>query len=101
MAATGSGDNDISRAPGRTHPDARRSKLRGILSTLERELDGLVTDGGSTARVDALRIAWRDLSAELNLGPEPEIRTCPSCGALAMREATRCLECWSRLREPD
>jgi hypothetical protein len=83
----------------RTHPDARRQKLRGMMNTLDRELTGLASDGGADARVTALRGAWKALTAELNLGPEPETQTCPTCGALAMGQATRCMECWSKLRD--
>jgi hypothetical protein len=100
MAATGTDDENPEAASARTHPDARRSRIRAILAEHDRELDTLAAAGGADAPVAALRASFLRLTAELNLGPEPETRTCPTCGALAMRAATRCMECWARLREP-
>ena len=72
---------------GRTHPDAYRSNLRGILARIERELPD----------TPLLQDAWHELGAALALGPEPETRICPACGAIVMREATRCGHCWRSL----
>jgi len=52
-----------------THPDAKRSRLR----------------------------AWQRLVAGLDLGREPDVRTCPRCGAIGMRAAARCGHCWVAL----
>lgn len=71
----------------RGHPDGQRSKLRGIVARIERELpDNPV-----------LQAAWRELGDALALGPEPATRVCPTCLAVVMREATRCGHCWLKL----
>lgn len=77
----------------RLHPDARRSRLRAIMDRLARGLDGMSADGEA-------RSAWRELTAALDLGPEPEVRDCPNCNAIAMRQATICSECWHPLTPP-
>ena len=71
------------------HPDARRSRLRAIVA----EMDLALTDAGT----GPMRAAWHQLVAALDLGPEPAVKTCPSCGAIGMRAATRCGHCWSAL----
>jgi hypothetical protein len=60
----------------------------------ERRLEG---DG---KRHEALRSAWMTLVDALALGPAPEYRTCPHCGATGMRAATRCGSCWRALVPP-
>ncbi|TMQ07898.1 MAG: hypothetical protein E6J90_42030 [Deltaproteobacteria bacterium] len=45
----------------------------------------------------ALRAAWDEMVQVLALGPAPELRTCPTCGGIGMRAATRCMRCWSSL----
>lgn len=71
----------------RGHPDAHRSKLRLIMARIERELP----------ESPVLRQAWDELGAALALGPEPATRTCPGCGGIGMRDATRCGHCWRSL----
>jgi hypothetical protein len=46
---------------------------------------------------EQLRAAWAEMVDVLALGPPPELRTCPTCGASGMRAATRCMHCWSSL----
>src|SRR5687768_14561323 len=82
------------------HPDARRSNLRTLGARVDLQLDRLATHPTADAEVIELRTAWQDLFGALQLGPEPETRTCPSCGALAMRAATRCGHCWATLTPP-
>jgi hypothetical protein len=72
-----------------THPDARRSRLRAMMTEVELAMTASGTEG--------MRPAWDRLVAALDLGPEPDVRTCPSCGAIAMRAATLCGHCWSPL----
>lgn len=44
-----------------------------------------------------LHSAWAMLLKQLSL-PEPQrVRTCPSCGGISMRAATRCGHCWVHL----
>lgn len=70
-----------------THPDARRSRLRGIIARIDRSLPQEAT----------LQVAWRELVDELALGPEPAMRNCPQCRAYLALEATRCGYCWATL----
>lgn len=51
--------------------------------------------------MEGLRSAWARLVTSLALGPAPELRTCPHCGAAGIRAATRCGVCWARLAPPD
>jgi hypothetical protein len=78
-----------------THPDGKRSRLRAICADLDRELKGLGDAEGA-----AVRAVWRDLFGALDLGPEPEVRTCPACKATAMLAASRCGHCWAPLTPP-
>jgi hypothetical protein len=71
------------------HPDGRRSHLRTVMAELETAM--------TAAGAEGMRPAWNRLVAALDLGPEPEVRACPSCSALAMRAATLCGHCWSPL----
>src|ERR1043165_8138732 len=46
---------------------------------------------------EQLRATWAEIVGILALGPAPELRTCPTCGEIGMRAATRCIRCWSSL----
>jgi len=69
------------------HPDEYRSRLRGIIARIDSELPD----------TPSLQAAWRELGNALSLGPEPETRSCPTCTAIVMRDATRCGHCWTSL----
>jgi len=43
---------------------------------------------------------WAELVEQLALGPEPELRECPACKYVAMRDATRCASRWTSLIPP-
>jgi len=45
----------------------------------------------------ALHARWAELVELLALGPPRELRECPVCGRVGMRDATRCGHCWSAL----
>lgn len=77
-------------------PDPRMSRLRAILTALGKEVEHV--PDGPTAR--PLTEAYRALVSELALGPEPEVRGCPSCGTIGMRAATICGNCWTKLTPP-
>jgi hypothetical protein len=53
--------------------------------------------GGSGHRLAA---AWGRLVDVLAIGPAPELRACPHCGAEGMRAATLCGVCWKDLTPP-
>ena len=75
-------------APPVNHPDARRSRLRGLLARINQTVPAV-----------KLQVAWHDLVDALDLGPEPVTKTCPKCRAIVMRDATRCGHCWTYLRQ--
>lgn len=72
-----------------THPDERRSRLRAIVT----EMDLAMVDAGT----DRIRTAWKSMVTALDLGPEPAVRTCPHCGQIGMKAASRCGHCWATL----
>ena len=77
----------------RETPDPRLTRLRSLVASVQLELDGGETNQGSS------RAAWDDLVKALALGPEPELRDCPSCERAIIREASRCRYCWARSDE--
>jgi hypothetical protein len=77
--------------------------LRGFVDGVERDVVQ-VSQGASPpdkASVDRLVRSWGRLVDFLALGPAPELRDCPHCGASGMRAATRCGRCWQKLVPPD
>jgi len=80
-------------------PDAARSKLRGLVAAVDREVSRLPRSEGAAedAASNGLRVAWAALVDLMALGPEPDYRTCPACGNIGMRAATVCGHCWSKL----
>ncbi len=76
-------------------PDPARSALRAAVVAVDRAMpQPTSTDQPPPG---SLAVAWRELVVLLALGPEPEYRECPSCGALGMLEATVCGHCWTKL----
>ena len=81
-----------------------RSRLRATVATMGREISRLprTAPGSESSRgADALRDSFADLSGQLDLGPEPEVRQCPICRHTARRDATRCGYCWTSLAALD
>jgi hypothetical protein len=72
--------------------------LRPIVENVDREMSRLLArpDGDTTA----LLASWAQLIEYLALGPAPELRACPFCGSIGMRDATRCATCWRKLVPP-
>lgn len=73
-------------APPRIHSEARRSRLRTLVARIDRTVPGVM-----------LQVAWHELVETLDLGSEPVTIGCPQCGAIVMRDATRCGHCWRYL----
>jgi len=75
------------------------SRLRALVTTVDKEI--ALVAGGTAAQGGApktpLMTAWSSLVGMLDLGPEPEMRVCPSCKQSCMLEATRCGYCWASL----
>lgn len=80
-------------------PDAARSRLRAAISTIEKEVARLPAPEGedSGSARHGLLAGVASLSTLLALGPEPEVRTCPTCKKIGMRAASMCGHCWTKL----
>ena len=78
-------------------PDPRRSRLRATVASLEAAISLLPVESALEPRRSALVAAWKDLVDQLALGPEPEVRECPACHRICMRNATACGHCFRRL----
>jgi hypothetical protein len=76
--------------PGFDGSDVERERLRAVVATIDREMSGASTTG-------ALSASWAELVKLLGLGPAPDVRECPSCHRSAMRAATLCGYCWTKL----
>jgi hypothetical protein len=73
-----------------SYGDKSVTTLRSLVTAIERQF--------ATAPPSVeLRTAWAEMVEVLALGPPPELRTCPICGEIGMRAATRCIRCWSSL----
>jgi hypothetical protein len=79
--------------------EGTRSELRRLVSDVDEELEELRRTGAA-GPTDNLASAFKALVDMLALGPEPETRRCPHCGAIGMRAATLCANCWSKLEPP-
>jgi hypothetical protein len=73
-----------------SYGDKSVATLRNLVTAIERQFV-LVPP------TDKVRAAWAEMVDVLALGPSPELRTCPTCGEIGMRAATRCIRCWSSL----
>ena len=78
----------------------RTDGLRPIVEAVEREMSRLAEHPETALRARALLASWAELVEHLALGPAPDVRTCPACGATGMRLATVCGHCWGRLVPP-
>jgi hypothetical protein len=77
------------------------ANLRLAVATIEGELAQLATypTGAIPATsVPELRASWARLVELLALGPEPQVRNCPTCNHLVYLTAVRCRFCWNKLR---
>jgi len=77
----------------------RPDGLRAAVASVDHEMDKLAIRRTQTedAAPEPLLTAWRELLDKLDLGPPPQLRSCPVCGQSGMRAATRCGYCWSTL----
>ena len=73
-----------------SYGDKSVARLRSLVAAIEQQF-------AVVAPPEPLRAAWADMVDALALGPPPELRTCPTCGEIGMRAATRCMRCWSSL----
>jgi hypothetical protein len=68
-----------------------RSQLRAAVTHLGAEI---ARASGTDAQLSA---SYLEVVKQLDLGPEPVLRACPSCGHTNMGAATRCSSCWVKL----
>ena len=82
-----------------TFPHVARGPLRALIATIDREIaeSSERPESEKNQLTDELREAWAKLVELLALGPAPELRECPVCMRIGMRDATRCGYCWSSL----
>lgn len=73
-----------------SYGDKSVARLRSLVAAVERQF-------AVVAPAEQLRATWAEMVDVLALGPPPELRTCPTCGEIGMRAATRCIRCWSYL----
>jgi hypothetical protein len=73
-----------------SYGDKSVARLRSLVAAIEQQF-------AVVAPPEPLRAAWTEMVDALALGPPPELRTCPTCGEVGMRAATRCMHCWSSL----
>lgn len=76
--------------------------LRAFVEGVEHDV-ALVSRSASaqgSESVARLVRSWGKLVDFLALGPAPELRPCPHCGAIGMRAATLCGRCWTKLVPP-
>ena len=79
-------------------PDPARSALRAAVAAVDRAMTGARAPGAQAGdQASSLEAAWHKLVELLALGPEPDYRECPACGAVAMLEASVCGHCWTKL----
>lgn len=78
----------------------RTDGLRPIVDAVDREISRLAERPETADHARALVASWAELVEYLSLGPAPELRACPGCGALGMRAATVCGHCWLKLVPP-
>lgn len=75
------------------------SKLRALVTAVEQEvaLAPGATAVKSAGPRTALDMTWSRLVEMLDLGTEPEMRTCPACKQPCAVGASRCGHCWVSL----
>jgi hypothetical protein len=76
--------------------DAKSAQIRLAMASVEHELDRLPATAPGELQA-GLRDAWRAFVTLLAVDPPHELRTCPECGSVGMRAATRCSHCWTKL----
>jgi hypothetical protein len=74
-----------------------RETLRALVAVIDHEMSDVAAQGGPPS--DELRASWEKLVQYLDLGRAPEVRECPSCNHIGMRDATVCGYCWTALSQ--
>ncbi len=75
--------------------DADRAALRDAVAAVDHFITHLPSAHAGPDR--GLPEAWAALVKLLALGPARQLRDCPHCGNVCMRDARLCGHCWGRL----
>jgi len=75
--------------------DPERGRLRSLVKRVRAEFDA-IDPKSSPEPLRRLSASIEALVVSLDLGEEPETRTCPFCQRLVMRAATRCRYCMKK-----
>lgn len=87
----------------RAESPLKNTLLRKLISEIDGHLVAMgppADAGAERASFDALNASWASMVKLLDVGPEPEVRDCPSCRGTIMRAATRCMHCWHKSAPP-
>ncbi len=77
----------------------KKTSIRRLLADIGQQIQDVRTTREGplpAATLGALEGSWASLVKLLDVGPEPEVRSCPFCGGTIMRAATRCMHCWGK-----
>lgn len=80
----------------------KSTAIRELIATVDGEVASLLSQEANKTLLDGvtrLQVAWVNIVALLDLGPEPEVFPCPSCKQIVRSEATRCGYCWVSLKK--
>lgn len=77
--------------------------LRAFVDVVEKDVLAVSARAAPQDAAEVARLArsWAKLVDHLALGPAPELRDCPHCGATGNSAATRCGACWAKLVPPE
>lgn len=81
----------------------KNTSLRKLIAEIDGHLLQVGTEreaGADRTSFDSLGTSWASLVKLLDLGPEPEMRSCPACKGSIFRAATRCMHCWAKSAPP-
>jgi hypothetical protein len=97
-----SGNREVPRPRREAETNMMRDGLRAFVDGVQRDIGKLQRSSPQQSPgVAGVVESWGRLVDFLALGPAPELRECPHCGAAGMREATRCGYCWGKLVPQD
>ena len=65
----------------------RPDGLRAAVASVDQEMEKLAIVSANTGDAGTLPLltAWRELVKKLDMGPPPQLRSCPICGQTGMR----------------
>jgi hypothetical protein len=78
--------------------DVRRDGLRSACAAMEDALAHIPEPAfGEASPANDLRARWAELLVLIAMEPARLLRACPVCKQAGMLEATRCMNCWTKL----